>query len=449
MKSAVLCLTLLAAVLACVEARSVEGRAPTEYCYSTDTQREQYYRFNTKTAYQLIKGGGEGVVAPSGCSPSKFWLLSRHGTRLPGTSKIEKLETLPTYHAEILKNYENGKQPSVGGLCAADLELLKTWKWDSNITSEKDEWLTVQGWNDLQLLAKHYKSQYPTLFPAYSSDKYVFRHTNTQRTEASYKAFVEGLFGEGAYQSLPAVTIPENDYLLRPFDQCSYWNDQVVALDKSSSELTKFEEGTIYTQMAKDISTKLGYSSALKSNRIKWMFEMCFYEKAWNLDQESPWCTLFTKNEALIFEYAKDIEEWNLGGSATTLNKRLPCELVQDFINKIENGPMVTAYFAHSTTIQLFLTGLGYAHLDTPLRADNMEANANRVWYTSKICPLTSNVAIVRYDCADGIKVQFMHNERPLLLDFCDNGLCKWEDVKAKYAEFTAATCSSYFCTKS
>lgn len=158
---------------------------------------------------------------------------------------------------------------------------------------------------------------------------------------------------------------------------------------------------------------------------------------------------MFTIKEALIFEYAKDIEEWNLGGSASVLNTRLSCESVQDMLKQMEtlDGPTVTAYFAHSTTLQLFLTALGYAHLDTPLLADNMEANVNRPWTSSWICPLTTNVAVVRYDCADGVKIKFLHNERPLLLDFCDNGLCKWEDVKAKYAEFASATCSSYFCT--
>lgn len=155
--------------------------------------------------------------------------------------------------------------------------------------------------------------------------------------------------------------------------------------------------------------------------------------------------------EAKIFEYAKDIEEWNLGGSATALNKRLGCFMIQDLLQKMENdtdGLNVVAYFAHSTTVQLLLTALGYAHLDTPLLANNFEENANRVWTTSTICPFTSNVAVVRYACAGGIKLQFLHNERPLLLDGCTNGVCDWEFVKAKFAEFASVTCDSFFCTK-
>lgn len=124
--------------------------------------------------------------------------------------------------------------------------------------------------------------------------------------------------------------------------------------------------------------------------------------------------------------------------------------MIQDLLSNMEStdGPVVVAYFAHSTTVQLFITALGYGHLKTGLTATNFGEQADRIWTTSRICPLTSNVAVVRYDCADGIKIQFLLNERPLLLDFCDeNGVCAWEDVKAKYATFAAATCKSYFCT--
>lgn len=295
MRSSIISLIALAVIcFAAVEARSFESRDSTcceSYCYSTDADRPQYLRMNTKTAYQFAKGG-EDVNVPAGCTPTKFWLIARHGTRLPSASKIEKLATLPTYQAEIIDNYANGKQPAVGALCDADLELLTNWRWDSNITTDKDEYLTVQGWNDLKGIAQHYKAQFPSLFGEYSEDKFYFRHTATQRTQGSYRGFVEGLFGEGAHEWIPDTPIPDVDTLLRPHDTCSKWLDQEAALEKSSSELSKFEDGNIYLNMAKAVSTKAGYSSALKANRIKWMFEMCYYNLAWDLEAESPWCSV-------------------------------------------------------------------------------------------------------------------------------------------------------------
>lgn len=150
-----------------------------------------------------------------------------------------------------------------------------------------------------------------------------------------------------------------------------------------------------------------------------------------------------------IFEYATDLGDWEVGGNSHTLMERMSCELMQDMMARLDSldGHMATAYFTHSNTIQLFLTGLGFAHMDTPLRADNYAQMADRKWISSKISPLTSNIAAVRYDCADGVKIQFLHDERPLQLDWCVDGLCDLQQMKAKYAEVAQATCSTYFCS--
>lgn len=44
-----------------------------------------------------------------------------------------------------MKNYdERRSKPDVGSLCEGDLETLRAWKWDRNITEEFDEFLHVQ-----------------------------------------------------------------------------------------------------------------------------------------------------------------------------------------------------------------------------------------------------------------------------------------------------------------
>lgn len=42
----------------------------------------------------------------------------------------------------------------------------------------------------------------------------MFRHTDFQRTEASYKAFVEGLFGDESYINITINSPPKPDMLL-------------------------------------------------------------------------------------------------------------------------------------------------------------------------------------------------------------------------------------------
>lgn len=119
---------------------------------------------------------------------------------------------------EIIANYrERHSQPNSGGLCEEDLRLLRNWRWDYNMTSNYEKYLTTQGWNELKLLGASYRRAFPNLLNGiHDHYKYLFRHTDTQQTEASYKAFAEGLFGEMGYRSIePEVTMSRNDPLLR------------------------------------------------------------------------------------------------------------------------------------------------------------------------------------------------------------------------------------------
>lgn len=49
------------------------------------------------------------------------------------------------------------------------------------------------GWEELKFLAIRFQRNFPKIFEnIYDPNNYLFRYTNTQRTEASFKAFVEG-----------------------------------------------------------------------------------------------------------------------------------------------------------------------------------------------------------------------------------------------------------------
>lgn len=101
-------------------------------------------------------------------------------------------------------------------MCEPDLELLKTWHWDQNITADFSEFLTTQGWNELKFLAIRYQKTFPQIMAStYEREKFSFRYTNTQRTEASFKAFVEGLFGARAHEWVRVDPPAVNDTLLR------------------------------------------------------------------------------------------------------------------------------------------------------------------------------------------------------------------------------------------
>lgn len=62
----------------------------------------------------------------------------------------------------------------MGHLCDADYNVIKNWRWDSNITGNYDEFLTSQGWNDEKFLAKQFQRILPNVLDnIYTPDKFL------------------------------------------------------------------------------------------------------------------------------------------------------------------------------------------------------------------------------------------------------------------------------------
>lgn len=84
------------------------------------------------------------------------------------------------------------------------------------MTTNYAEFLALAGWNELQNIATRYQKAFPSLLPStYSHSRYLFQHSDTQRTQASFKAFADGLFGYNGHQQVYPEPIPARDLLLR------------------------------------------------------------------------------------------------------------------------------------------------------------------------------------------------------------------------------------------
>lgn len=189
-----------------------------DYCYSRDRDKPQATRYGTKTPYQVAKGAStnNNYYVPN-CEPQKIWLLSRHGTRLPTAKEIPRMIELQNLRDEIIENYDMRRtKPDKGALCDSDLAGFRNWQFDKNITEQYDQFLTPQGWEDLHFMGIHYKRIYPKIFTDdYDKQRFLFRYTNTERCESSFKAFSEGIFGPNAYKNIILPPPPINDSLLK------------------------------------------------------------------------------------------------------------------------------------------------------------------------------------------------------------------------------------------
>jgi multiple inositol-polyphosphate phosphatase/2,3-bisphosphoglycerate 3-phosphatase len=180
---------------------------------------------------------------------------------------------------------------------------------------------------------------------------------------------------------------------------------------------------------------------------------MCRFDQAWHLQDYSPWCVAFTKDQVKILEYLEDLQYYYENGYGTQANDMIACHAVNDMLMHLESkgNPNVVSYFTHESEIQLFLVALGAAKDTEALRADNYYSMARRQFRSSTLTPFTSNVAAIKYECKDERdpdKVMFFLNEKPLLFDWCNVGLCNLHDVLERYRNFKYADCSKEFCKR-
>ncbi|XP_070500459.1 multiple inositol polyphosphate phosphatase 1-like [Chironomus tepperi] len=424
-----------------------------EYCYSNDNDKKQTRQYATKTAYEVARGHERRYFNVPKCEAVKFWLLSRHGTRNPSGGSIEEMRKLVDVRDGIVENLKrHDRDRHLNQLCNEDLENLKNWRLDTNLTSMYGNFLTVQGWNDMKYMAIDYQRTFQNVIETrYSKEKFRFGYTDTQRGEASYKAFVEGLFGPEAYKLIDTKPELNSSLFLRPYDSCGKWEEQEDKVKNQNSEYFKFQQSDVFKKMLEEVSIRLGYKYTLTPKNIDKIWDMCRYDQAWYLQEDSPWCAAFLPEHVTVLEYLEDLKYYYKAGFGNELNSNVMCTAVQDMVRflQTEHLPKVAAYFAHASSIQLLLTALGYAKDNEPLRADNYHQMKNRKFKTSILSPLASNLAVVKYDCPDDqnrYKVQFFLNERPIDFDWCNIGLCDLSTVLQKFSHFSNSDCANLYC---
>lgn len=234
----------------------------------------------------------------------------------------------------------------------------------------------------------------------YSQEKFKFGFTDTQRTEASYKAFIEGLFGPNAEGIIDTRPEANNSILLRPYESCAEFQKQEDRAKDNSSEFYKFQQTNVFKKTAEEVSIRLGFKYTLNPQQIDTIFDMCRYDQAWFLQENSAWCAAFTPEHVNVLEYLEDLKYFYKSGPGSELNSNIMCAAVKDMLAtmKRDDGPKVTAYFSHSSAVQLMLTALGYVNDNEPLRADNYNQMKYRKFRTSVLTPLGTNLAVIKYE---------------------------------------------------
>lgn len=157
--------------------------------------------------------------------------------------------------------------------------------------------------------------------------------------------------------------------------------------------------------MVRDVFRRLGFRYTLNDTIINDMYDMCRFEKAWNLDSHSAWCTVFNKEQLKLLEYGEDLKHYYTRGYGNKLNAKIGCPPVKDLYEKFEqtvnggqSGNKVSVYFTHSVAFKTFLTAMGIAKDHEPLTGNSYYQQTRRKWRSSIIDPFAANLAATLYE---------------------------------------------------
>ncbi|XP_043280384.1 multiple inositol polyphosphate phosphatase 1 [Venturia canescens] len=420
-----------------------------DFCYAED--EDPYLYLASKTSYHFVHGGKTRFQTVPECQPVQIWMASRHGARYPKVESVNKLSDLPKLREQIVYNHEHRGN---GHLCNQDLDNLKLWNPNPNLTPDMALKLTPEGAEDSMLFGRRLQSNFPEILQPniadITADNYKFRSTNSERTRASMESFMEGLFG--SKNAVYPVDVPNgNDNFLKAYRNCSKWQEDDPSV---SEERDKF---AAMTDVAQNISRRLGFQYTLAIPTVNLMYDMCRFEKAWEVSKLSAWCAPFSKEELNVMEYMEDLYYYYAIGNGRKMNAQLGCPILQDMYNnfkQLERGnltgkPRGVFYFTHTFTLLSLFTAMGIANDPEPLLASNYRQMTKRQFRTSFIAPFNANLVAVFYRCKNPDapnKVMFYLQEKPLMFEGCQVGLCDWEYLKNKFSN-VFSECDPNFCS--
>lgn len=370
------------------------------YCYSEDPIRSWTALGDIHTPYEHVRGRSISASV-STCNPSKFWMLSRHGARLPLYTELPNMfGPITTLHSEILTHYNQGRT----SLCAPDIEMIRNWKLDPNITFDVAGDLTESGWNEMKGIAQRYQAAFPTILSStYSPSEYFFRSTDFQRTRFSLRAFADGLFGVNGNEQVVYEDIPEPDIFMRPYENCPLYE----ALIYERSEQQAFREGPEYQEMIIQVSAKLGFynSHVLRNISVNFLAVQCKFEQTWDWNSKHSFCAAFSVANAQVIEYSQDLDHYIRVGYGRPQYRRLYenllCFHMQDmlrFMQSTNHNDFKTKIYNGHVNLLLILMHFEVFDSDVPLTRHNFAQQSQRAWRSSVLLPMAANLAVIRFE---------------------------------------------------
>jgi len=383
--------------------------------------------FATRTSYSYVKNNDTSPVQIEGCSPVLLYDVSRHGARIPNDDDVLNLqEGLPSLKDEIEAAWLEGKGELTDEQVAAIIE------WELSVTPEQGGDLSEQGKREHLGVGARWRERLGDL--EITPEKTLARSSSKARCIDSAASHLEGMGLEG-------VDIQVDDVLMRFYDFCAKYIEEVVENEETFVETFKFTQSQLWHDMLARVSRRAGVE--LDNKRAQLVWDMCRYERAWDPTKNSPWCPLFSQEDLDLYNFRQDLVFYYLRGYAYPITAQQTQPLMADLLSAMQSSEYSYILNAgHSDTLAPLLAAIGLYRDPADLTTEDLGSGYQYV--TSRIGAFTTNVQFVVFDCgADGRKAMMFHQEEAMVQPACGELVCSVDQVVAAYSSIADADFNS------
>ncbi|RPB27592.1 phosphoglycerate mutase-like protein [Terfezia boudieri ATCC MYA-4762] len=386
-----------------------------------------------------------GIAIPNGCKIDMIHMMSRHGERYPTQNAGARMIAL----VERIK--------STGRKMKGALTFMNNWDYFSHAPHQHFEQLTTTGPYAGTLEAFGTGVKFRTRYHHLWNDTTphppptIFWASEADRVVDTAKYFGAGFFGLDYEQSgrakleIISEAADKGGNTLTPGDTCTkYLEDQETG--RSLGEQMLFKYSSTYLPVIAKRLEEENPGFEFTDSEVFSMQEMCGFETT--VRGSSKWCNVFSQDEWLKFEYARDVIHFYRAGPGNPYAMAMGWLWLNATANLIQKGPEagpVFLSFGHDGDIIPMLAALGLFDDKKKLPID--EVYTNRRWRTSQIVPMGGRILLERMVCsADpshddsqaGVFIRFNVNDGIVALPGCDSGpgeSCPLDKLMAHVAE--------------
>ncbi|KAF2689583.1 phosphoglycerate mutase-like protein [Lentithecium fluviatile CBS 122367] len=335
-----------------------------------------------------------GIAVPEGCEVEQVHMMARHGERYPTKSVGRRIKAL----------FERMKSSGIS--FKDDLAFFNDWDlfWTDDSQIEQ---LTSTGPFSGRLGAfttgVRLRTRYQRLLSIAESHSPPIKYwaSGSPRVIETARYFGAGFFGLDLLNKTNLEVISEDSSrgadTLTPGDTCrAYYHDPDEGHDYGYTALYQFR--ATYLGAIRERLLEQNPDIEFSDEEIYAMQEMCGFETT--VRGSSRWCHVFTQDEFLSFEYARDVLHYYRAGPGTKWGAVMGWLWLNATVNLMLEGPSAGPLyfsFVHDGDIAPMITALDI--ITDPKHLPTTRVQHDRKWRKSQVSPMGGRTIFELLSC--------------------------------------------------